>query len=183
MQWTETNAGTASNAAYNNMLIAEGKRYATAKEAIEASYAAKVTDEFVIPCVIGDYQGMEDGDAILMANFRADRAREILYALADAEFTGFARKKQVKFSKHVGMTEYSVDHNRFMNTMFPPEALTHIFGEVVAEHGLTQLRIAETEKYAHVTFFLTAAKKKSSKAKKESSLPAPRWQPMTLNRK
>ena len=161
-------------AAYNNMLIAEGKRYATAKEAIEASYAAKVTDEFVIPCVIGDYQGMEDGDAILMANFRADRAREILYALADAEFTGFARKKQVKFSKHVGMTEYSVDHNRFMNTMFPPEALTHIFGEVVAEHGLTQLRIAETEKYAHVTFFFNGGEEKEFKGEERILIASPK---------
>ncbi len=161
-------------AAYNTVLAAEGKRYATADEAIKASYTEKVTDEFVIPAVIGDYQGMEDGDALLMANFRADRAREILYALADAEFNGFARKKTVKFSAHVGMTEYSVDHNRFMQTMFPPEALTNILGEVVANHGLTQLRIAETEKYAHVTFFFNGGEEKEFKGEERILIASPK---------
>ena len=161
-------------AAYNNMVLADGKRYATVKEAIEASYAQKVTDEFVIPVVIGDYQGMEDGDAILMANFRADRAREILYALADSEFNGFERKKIVKFADHVGMTEYSVDHNRFMKTIFPPEALTHIYGEVIAEHGMTQLRIAETEKYAHVTFFFNGGEEREFKGEERILIPSPK---------
>ena len=161
-------------AAYDNMISAAGKRFATAEEAIKASYADKVTDEFVIPCVIGDYQGMEDGDAILMANFRADRAREILYALADVEFNGFARKKTVKFSDHVGMTEYSVDHNRFMHTMFPPEALTNILGEVVASHGMTQLRIAETEKYAHVTFFFNGGEEREFKGEERILIASPK---------
>ena len=79
--------------AYNNMVLADGQRFATAEEAIKSSYADKVTDEFVIPCTLGDYKGFEDGDAVLMANFRADRAREILYALADKTFEGFSRKK------------------------------------------------------------------------------------------
>lgn len=161
-------------AAYNNMAFAEGKHFDTVNEAIETSYADKVTDEFVIPCVIGDYKGMQDGDAILMANFRADRAREILYALADAEFNGFERKGVIKFSDHVGMTEYSVDHNRFMKTMFPPEALTHIYGEVVAEHGLTQLRIAETEKYAHVTFFFNGGEEKEFNGEERILIASPK---------
>ena len=160
--------------AYNNMLLADGKRFATADEAIKASYADKVTDEFVVPAVIGDYQGMKDGDAILMANFRADRAREILYALADAEFNGFARKAMVKFADHVGMTEYSVDHNRFMHTIFPPEQLTNILGEVVAEHGLTQLRIAETEKYAHVTFFFNGGEEREFKGEERILIASPK---------
>ena len=130
-------------AAYNAIALGEGKHAATSAEAVEASYKDGVTDEFVVPCIIGDYKGFEDGDAVLMANFRADRAREILYALADKEFDGFARKKTFALSMAVGMTEYSVDHNRFMKTMFGPEALKNIFGEVVAENGLTQLRIAE----------------------------------------
>ena len=146
--------------AYDNIVLASGKRYNTVNEAIKASYADNVTDEFVIPAVIGDYQGIKDNDAILMANFRADRAREILYALADDAFDGFTRKKKVSLSDSVGMTEYSVDHNRFMNTMFPPETLTNILGEVAAKHGLTQLRIAETEKYAHVTFFFNGGEEK-----------------------
>lgn len=160
--------------AYNNMVLADGERYATADEAIASSYANKVTDEFVVPCVVGDYNGMNDGDAVLMANFRADRAREILYALADETFAGFERKKVVKLAMAVGMTEYSVDHNRFMQTMYPPEALSNIFGEVVAENGLTQLRIAETEKYAHVTFFFNGGEEKEFEGESRILVPSPK---------
>ena len=160
--------------AYNNMVEANGQRFASAEDAIKTSYANKVTDEFVVPCVIGDYQGMQDGDAVLMANFRADRAREILYALADSEFNGFARKKIINFSKHVGMTEYAADQQRFMETMYPPEALTHILGEVVAEHGLTQLRIAETEKYAHVTFFFNGGEEKEFEGEERILIASPK---------
>lgn len=161
-------------AAYNNIVSASGKRYATTDEAIKASYAAGVTDEFVVPCVIGDYQGAADGDAVLMANFRADRAREILYALSDKEFNGFERKKTIDFAISVGMAEYSVDHNRFMKTLFAPEALTNIFGEVVSEHGLTQLRIAETEKYAHVTFFFNGGEEREFKGESRILIPSPK---------
>lgn len=149
--------------AYNNIVSADGKRYATADEAISASYAANVTDEFVVPCVLGEYAGAGDGDAVLMANFRADRAREILYALSDEKFDGFVRSKQIKFAMSVGMTEYSVDHKRFMQTIFEPEALTNIYGEIIANHGMTQLRIAETEKYAHVTFFFNGGEERMFK--------------------
>ncbi len=160
--------------AYNNIALAEGKKYASSDEAIKASYAAGVNDEFVVPCVIGDYKGMEDGDAVLMMNFRADRAREILYALADKDFNGFARKKEIKTSINVGLTEYSVDHQRFMKTMFGPEALKNIFGEVVADHGLTQLRIAETEKYAHVTFFFNGGEEREFKGEERILVPSPK---------
>ena len=160
--------------AYNNMVLADGKRYKTADEAIKASYDDKVTDEFVLPVVIGDYKGMEDGDAVLMANFRADRAREILYALADSEFSGFERKKIVKLSNSIGMTEYSVDHNRFMKTIFPPEPLVNILGEVISENGLTQLRIAETEKYAHVTFFFNGGEEKEFKGEERILIASPK---------
>lgn len=161
-------------AAYNAMALGEGKRYASADEAVAASYEAGVTDEFVVPCIIGDYQGIKDGDAVLMANFRADRAREILYALADKEFNGFVRKKLPVLSMAAGMTEYSVDHNRFMKTLFGPEALHNIFGQVVSEHGLTQLRIAETEKYAHVTFFFNGGEEREFKGENRILVPSPK---------
>ena len=160
--------------AYDNMVSATGKRYSSAVEAIKASYAEGVNDEFVVPCVIADYNGMHDGDALLMMNFRADRAREILYALADKEFNGFERKKTVQFSDAVGLTEYSVDHNRFMQTLFGPEALNNIFGEVVSNHGLTQLRIAETEKYAHVTFFFNGGEEKEFVGESRILVPSPK---------
>lgn len=160
--------------AYNNIVSADGKRYATVDEAIDASYAAGVNDEFVVPCVIGTYQGCVDGDAVMMANFRADRAREILYALGDSEFSGFERRKVIKFSSCNGMTEYSADHRRFMNTVFPPEELTNIYGEIVAEHGLTQLRIAETEKYAHVTFFFNGGEERLFKGEERILINSPK---------
>lgn len=109
-----------------------------------------------------------------MINFRADRAREILYALGDKEFTGFERKKIINFAILVGMVEYSVDHNRFMKTIFAPEALKNIFGEVVANHGLTQLRIAETEKYAHVTFFFNGGEEKEFKGEERILINSPK---------
>ncbi len=146
--------------AYNNIVSANGKHYATVEDAMNASYAANVTDEFVVPCVIDGYNGTEDGDAVLMANFRADRAREILYALGDNEFNGFVRSKTTKFDMLVGMTEYSADHRRFMQTVFPPEALNNIYGEIIANNNMKQLRIAETEKYAHVTFFFNGGEER-----------------------
>lgn len=160
--------------AYNNIVSADGKRYNTADEAVKASYAANVTDEFVVPCVVGNYQGAENGDAVLMANFRADRAREILYALSDKEFTGFTRQKIVDFSISVGMAEYSVDHNRFMKTIFAPEALKNIYGEIIANHGMTQLRIAETEKYAHVTFFFNGGEERMFKGEDRILINSPK---------
>ena len=160
--------------AYNNIVSADGKRYATTAEAIKDSYANAVTDEFVVPCVIGDYNGANDGDAVLMANFRADRAREILYALSDKDFNGFDRKKTVEFAVSVGMSEYSVDHNRFMKTLFGPEGLNNIFGQVVSENGLTQLRIAETEKYAHVTFFFNGGEEKEFEGESRILIPSPK---------
>ena len=160
--------------AYNNIVLADGKRFTSADEAITASYNEGVTDEFVVPAVIGNYQGAKDGDAVLMINFRADRAREILYALGDKEFNGFERKKIIHFSELVGMVEYSVDHNRFMKTIFAPESLKNIFGEVVANHNLTQLRIAETEKYAHVTFFFNGGEEKEFKGEDRILINSPK---------
>ena len=160
--------------AYNNIILADGERFATSIDAIESSYKNGVNDEFVIPAVVGDYSGAKDGDAVLMINYRADRAREILYALGDKEFNGFERKKVINFVETVGMTEYSVDHTRFMKTIFAPEALTNIFGEVVAKNGLTQLRIAETEKYAHVTFFFNGGEEKEFEGEERILINSPK---------
>ena len=146
--------------AYNAMVLADAPQFATADDAIASSYNDNVNDEFVLPVVIDDYQGMEDGDGVLMVNFRSDRAREILNALCNHKFDGFERKKKIAFAAQVGMTEYSSEHNEFLETMFPQQVLTNIFGEVVANEGLTQLRIAETEKYAHVTFFFNGGEEK-----------------------
>ncbi len=160
--------------AYNALMLGAGNRLKTAQEAIEESYKQKVYDEFVLPAVIGDYHGMNDGDALLFANFRSDRAREIMYALADTAFDKFKRSKTVKFSAVVSMTQYSVDHDRFVKPIFPPEQLSNIFGEVVSNAGLTQLRIAETEKYAHVTFFFNGGEERLFKGEERILIPSPK---------
>src|SRR5258706_16068398 len=117
---------------------------------------------------------MRDGDGILMANSRADRVREILSALLDPGFAGFHRPRTVKFAAALGMTEYSVELKRFMTALFPPEDLKDTFGEVVSKAGLTQLRIAETEKYAHVTFFLNGGREHEFAGGKRHPLPPPK---------
>jgi len=139
--------------ACNAIVSAQGKHAVNAMDAIAASYANDDGDEFVLPTIIGDYSGMKDGDGLLMGNFRADRAREILTALLATEFDGFTRSKTVKIACAAGLVEYSDILNSVMSTMFPPVRLSAIMADIVAGAGLKQLRIAETEKYAHVTFF------------------------------
>ena len=142
--------------------------------AIAQSYAAGKTDEFVLPTIIAAYAGMKDGDGLVMGNFRADRAREILACLVDPAFDGFARPRQIAFAARIGLTEYSKDLNAFLETLFPPEPLTHILGEVLSEAGLRQLRIAETEKYAHVTFFFNGGREKVFPGEERILVPSPK---------
>jgi len=160
--------------AYDAMVNGEGERADHALTAIEQSYAAKVTDEFVLPTVIGKYEGMNDGDGLLMANFRADRAREILTALVDPAFDGFPRKKTVEWAAKLGMVEYSNALNAHMETLFAPVQLTNIFGQVIADKGMTQLRIAETEKYAHVTFFFNGGEEQVFPGEERILVPSPK---------
>ncbi|HEY0235625.1 MAG TPA: 2,3-bisphosphoglycerate-independent phosphoglycerate mutase, partial [Afipia sp.] len=124
------------------IIDAAGRRFDDAFAAIDDSYAQDITDEFVVPCVLGDYAGAKDGDALLFANFRADRAREISAALLDKGFDGFARQRVVTFSAAAGLTEYSQDLKRLMDAVFPPEDVRETLGEVVSEHHMKQLRIA-----------------------------------------
>jgi 2,3-bisphosphoglycerate-independent phosphoglycerate mutase len=152
----------------------EGRSAESPDAAIAQAYAAGESDEFVQPTRIGSYRGMRDGDGVLMANFRADRVREILSALLDPGFTGFPRPRTVKFAAALGMTEYSVELKRFLTALFPPEDLKDTFGEVVSKAGLTQLRIAETEKYAHVTFFLNGGREHEFAGESRILVPSPK---------
>jgi 2,3-bisphosphoglycerate-independent phosphoglycerate mutase len=143
---------------YGALVDAAGQRFDDAFAALDASYAADLSDEFLLPAVLGDYAGMADGDSLLFANFRADRAREISLALLERDFPDVARSRVVKFAAAAGMAEYSEELNRLMMALFPSQDIRETLGEVAAEHHLKQLRIAETEKYAHVTFFLNAGR-------------------------
>jgi 2,3-bisphosphoglycerate-independent phosphoglycerate mutase len=160
--------------AYDVLVDAHGQNFADGETAIAASYKAGVTDEFVIPCVIGDYAGMSDGDALVFANFRADRAREISLALLDPGFAGFDRRRVVRFSAAAGMTEYSEELNQLMAALFPAENISETLGELVAERGMKQLRIAETEKYAHVTFFLNGGRETQFAGEDRILVPSPK---------
>ena len=160
--------------AYEAIVNAKGERFSSTSEAIKASYENQVFDEFVVPCVIGDYQGMQDGDAVLMINYRTDRAREITRMLLQPDFDLAPRSRVVKFSDAVAMTEYSKDHKQWMHILFPPEELHNILGEVVSDAGLKQLRIAETEKYAHVTFFFNGGKETLFEGEERILIPSPK---------
>ena len=136
------------------ILRGEGQRAATAAEAIAVGYARGETDEFVTPTVIGGYAGAKAGDGLFFANFRADRARQILGALVDPAFDGFDAGARPKWSAILGMVQYSDRLDALMPAMFPSEEIVNTLGDWVASKGLQQFRTAETEKYPHVTFFL-----------------------------
>jgi 2,3-bisphosphoglycerate-independent phosphoglycerate mutase len=136
------------------ILRGEGARAATPAEAIAAAYARGETDEFVAPTVIGDYAGAKDGDGLFFANFRADRARQILGALVDPGFDGFAVESRPAWAAVLGMVQYSEHLDALMPAMFASENIVNTLGAWVAAHGVKQFRTAETEKYPHVTFFL-----------------------------
>lgn len=142
-------------AAWRAMVAADGSRHATsAAEAVAAAAADGESDEFIKPVVIGGYGGMRDGDGVLCLNFRADRARELMAALGDADFAEFATPNRPKLAAMAGMSSYSSRHDGYMSALFRKEDIVNTLGHWVALHGLRQFRLAETEKYPHVTFFL-----------------------------
>jgi 2,3-bisphosphoglycerate-independent phosphoglycerate mutase len=160
--------------AYRALVDGAGEAASDPIAAIAQSYADGVTDEFVKPTVVGGYPGIVNGDGILMANFRADRVREILAALLDPSFDGFQRPRVPRLAAAVGMTSYSEALDRLLDALFPPEIPGQVLGEVVAAAGLTQLRIAETEKYAHVTFFLNGGREAEFPGETRILVPSPK---------
>ncbi len=160
--------------AYAAMVRGEGARAASAEEAVAAAYARGETDEFIAPTVLDGYGGVKPGDGLFCLNFRADRAREILAALAAPSFNGFDRGKAPDWSARLGMVEYSDAHNAFMATVFPKRAITNTLGAWVAAHGLRQFRLAETEKYPHVTFFLNGGREDPERGEERHMAPSPK---------
>jgi len=160
--------------AYNAIVEAEGAHFPDALAVVANAYANKQFDEFILPAAVGNYRGMKDGDGVLCFNFRADRAREILAAMLDPDFSGFQRKRFVRCAAAVGMTQYSGELDKLMQTIFPPQTLANILGEVVADAGRTQLRMAETEKYPHVTYFLNAGREEPYAGEDRIMVPSPK---------
>jgi 2,3-bisphosphoglycerate-independent phosphoglycerate mutase len=168
--------------AYDVIVQGKGKAPAAADAvaAIKQGYAAKLGDEFILPTVVAKgYKGIKDGDGILMANFRADRAREILLALADpsppAELgIGSTRPTRPKLASVVGMVKYSDRHANYMEEIFPVKDIRKPLGEVAADAGLAQLRVAETEKYPHVTFFFNGGRETPFPKEDRILVPSPK---------
>jgi 2,3-bisphosphoglycerate-independent phosphoglycerate mutase len=160
--------------AYDAVVDAQGPHFADAGAVIADADAQKAFDEFVIPAVVGDYRGMRDGDGILCFNFRADRVRQLMSAILDPAFSGFTRPRTITLAAAVGMAEYSSALNPVLEAIFPPQSLNNVIGEVVAAAGRKQLRMAETEKYAHVTYFLNGGREQPYAGEDRIMVPSPK---------
>jgi len=157
---------------YRLMTEGVGQIAVSSAEAISAAYAADQNDEFVKPWVIDGGATIDDGDGVIFFNFRGDRAREITHAFNDVDFTGFPREKKLSLEGYVCLTEY--DETFGLPVAFPSEPLQQILGEVVSAAGLNQLRIAETEKYAHVTFFFNGGAEQPFAGEERVLIPSPK---------
>lgn len=158
--------------AYN--LITQGQSEHSANSAVEglqAAYERGENDEFVSPTIIGDAVKMEDGDALLFMNFRADRARQISQVFVDDNFDGFDVSNKPALSQFVMLTQYSADLKA--PAAYPPEALVNVMGEWLEKNNKTQLRISETEKYAHVTFFYSGGRESEFNGEERVLIPSP----------
>jgi 2,3-bisphosphoglycerate-independent phosphoglycerate mutase len=162
--------------AYNLMVSGEAEyRFTSATDALGAAYQRDENDEFVKASAITDSNGetikVHDGDAMIFMNFRADRARQFSRCFTQADFSGFTRKQQPKISDFVMLTEYAADIQA--SCAFPTMKLNNVLGEWLEKHDRTQLRISETEKYAHVTFFFSGGKEDTFKGEERILIPSP----------
>ncbi|MBO6036673.1 MAG: 2,3-bisphosphoglycerate-independent phosphoglycerate mutase [Acetobacter sp.] len=160
--------------AYNAIVDAKGPVASTVDEVIAHSYQENISDEFIPPTILNDYTGIKDGDGLLSFNFRSDRIRQIMEALLQPSFEGFTRQHIVHFAAAVAMTHYSDTLRSSMSVLFPPEDFTNLLGEVVSHAGLRQLRIAETEKYPHVTYFMNGGQETPFEREDRILIPSPK---------
>ena len=159
--------------AYAAFVYGEGNHAANAAEAIEASYAADKTDEFVLPCVTCEGGRVQDGDTVIFMNFRPDRARQMTRIFCDDDFKGFERRGGRKQVHYVCMAEYDATMPN-CEVAYPPVELKNVLGQYLSENGKTQLRIAETEKYAHVTFFFNGGVEEPNKGEDRILVKSPK---------
>lgn len=159
--------------AYRSIVFGEGPRVNDPLTLLKDQYKEGVGDEFLLPYCIGEYPGMNEGDGLFMVNFRSDRVRQILSALLIPDFSGFDRGSLINFAATLGMGEYATQLTPLIAPLFPKEQATSPLGSIVAEAGLKQLRIAETEKYAHVTFFLNGGREEVFPGEDRIMIPSP----------
>lgn len=144
------------------------------REALARAYQQGQSDEFVEPCVLGSYTGMRDGDVLLCANYRADRVRQLLSAILEPNPALVRPTRSVKLALAIGMTKYSDELDRFMAVLFPPHSMQNILGQVLSDRGLLQLRMAETEKYPHVTYFFNGGREEPFPGESRILVPSPK---------
>ena len=151
------------------------RKFSNVSRALEEAYKNNETDEFISPTLIGDYKGFEDGDSLIMVNFRADRVRELLTALLNPKFKEFEKDINTPIlSNNLGMSEYSTELSNYMNSIFVKENIKDTLGEVVSKANLKQLRLAETEKYPHVTFFFNGGEETVYPGETRIMIPSPK---------
>ena len=160
--------------AYDAICSAKGEKYHDALEGLQASYAKEVTDEFVEPRIVGDYQGIGDNDGLVFFNFRADRARELTKAIILPDFDGFERKRKVEDLSMVTLTAYETGLEKHLDIAYPPQRLDNTLGAYLSSLGKRQMRIAETEKYAHVTFFFNGGVEAPHDQEDRKLIPSPK---------
>jgi 2,3-bisphosphoglycerate-independent phosphoglycerate mutase len=160
--------------AYDPIAEGCGPQFPNAMAVITHAYAHGIGDEFIAPAVVAGYHGMRDGDGLICFNFRADRVRQLLTALLDPDFSDFERGRVVAFSGALGMTPYGDKLDALMDAIFPPPRLTNMLGQVVADADRTQLRLAETEKYPHVTYFLNGGQETRYRGEDRILVPSPK---------
>ena len=166
--------------AWKALVLGEAKYHAKNIETlVESAYNRNESDEFISPSILCEneekcFKGMKDGDGLLLANFRADRVRQIINSLTNKKFDNFRISKLVNFSSLLGMVPYSTEIDKIMPSLFPKNKILNSLGEVLSYSGLKQLRIAETEKYAHVTFFFNGGSEKTFKGEERILIPSPK---------
>ncbi len=160
--------------AYAAMVSGKGLASADANSAVAEAYARGETDEFIQPTVLAGFTGAKDGDGFFCLNFRADRAREILLAVGEDAFQGFDRGPRPHWAALLGMVDYSKTHDAFMAAAYPKRAVVNTLGAWVAARGLSQFRLAETEKYPHVTFFLNGGREAPEVGEVRYMAPSPK---------
>jgi 2,3-bisphosphoglycerate-independent phosphoglycerate mutase len=148
-------------------------RFADPLAYLQACYDNGITDEFINPAIATEYPGLQEQDALLCANFRADRVRQLLAALVTPGFQEFSIADRPQVSTALGLVSYSTELDAFMSSLFPPQTIQHTLGEVVSQAGLRQLRIAETEKYAHVTYFFNGGHESKLDNEDRIMIPSP----------
>lgn len=160
--------------AFDALVHARGERAASAEDAVAEALLRDETDEFIRPTVLAGHHGIRDGDGVFCLNFRADRAREILAAIGDPGFDAFDTGRRPRLAALTGMVDYSAEHDAYMDTVFAKQQVENTLGAWVAKQGLRQFRLAETEKYPHVTFFLNGGREAPEPGEDRFMPPSPK---------